>query len=113
MAQYRLLSPHYIGTRYFEAGEVVSDVGPSGLLPSGWEPTQACDPLDADAIQRFWDAGPKVQGAGQAFLSQGLWGSPVRALVYWEVFDEHRWVLTGAGASLGPKVPTHIKFEPQ
>ena len=30
MASYRLLSPHYVRTRYLEAGEVVSD-GPGGF----------------------------------------------------------------------------------
>ena len=58
MASYRLLAQHYIGTRLLEAGEVVSDVGVGAALPSDWPPTLGCDPLDADAVEKFWLIGP-------------------------------------------------------
>ena len=112
MANYRLLAPHYIGTRYFEAGEVVSDTGAGALLPAGWPPTLGCDPLDADAIQKLWDVGPGLVAGARSWLALGYWGQQGGRwtggvgppLIYWQAFDdEGRWILTGAGASLGVK----------
>ena len=124
MARYRMLAPHYIGTRYFEAGEIVTDIGAGALLPSGWRPTPGVDPLDAAAIQAFWSAGPIAFASGQPFLGQGLWGhqggrwtgTPITPpLIYWKPHDlsEDEYILTGAGAALGPKEVPHVPFNPQ
>jgi hypothetical protein len=111
MASYRLLAPHYVRTQYLGAGEVVSD-GPGGVLPSGWVPTIGVDPLDEDAIQRFWNAGSIAQ-VRQPWWSQGYWGMQGGRwvpgvgppLIYWEPATSPAswWILTGAGAALGPK----------
>src|ERR1700738_3151967 len=64
MAQYRLTADHYIGNQYLEAGSIVSD-GPQGVLPSTWVPTLACEPIDSDGLQKFFNAGP-TQAMGSA-----------------------------------------------
>src|SRR5262249_44191810 len=75
---------------YLEAGAVVSD-GPDGVLPSGWIPTLACDPLDVDGTNKRWAAGPtEAMGSAEhgalSLMNGNRWvGKPVAAPnVYWE-----------------------------
>jgi hypothetical protein len=92
MAQYRLLADHFVGGQYLEAGSVVSDVGAGAVLPPGWIPTLACDPIDNDGTQKFFNAGPTPamfsaeHGALSTVLCAGRWaGKPVVGpSVYWE-----------------------------
>jgi hypothetical protein len=59
MSQYRFMSAHFIGNRFYAAGEVASTrdvVG--GSLPLNWIPTPASEPLDANATVAFYAAGP-------------------------------------------------------
>ena len=61
MSSYRFLSAHFIGNRYYAAGEIASTrdvVG--GSLPLNWSPTPASEPLDASGAAAFWSAGPWV-----------------------------------------------------
>ena len=69
MAQYRLLTDHYVGGSYLQAGSVVSDE-PNVELPSNWIPTPACDPIDEDAINKFFAAGPQDCAEAAAPLSE-------------------------------------------
>jgi hypothetical protein len=59
MSVYRLLQDHYVNNLYFSAGSTQSTADVGGLLPFGWIPTPACDPLDAPAVAAFYAAGPK------------------------------------------------------
>src|SRR6266487_2462774 len=72
MATYRLLADHYVHPYYLSAGLIVSD-SPGGQLPPNWLPTTGVDPLDADAIQKFWNARTNV--SGHPFLAEGIWGT--------------------------------------
>jgi hypothetical protein len=59
MSSYRFMSAHFIGNRYYAAGETASTrdvIG--GSLPLNWPPTPASEPLDAPAVAAFWAAGP-------------------------------------------------------
>ena len=63
MSRYRFLSAHFIGNRYYAAGEVASTrdvIG--GSLPLNWPPTPASDPLGRERCCRFlvgWSLGGK------------------------------------------------------
>ena len=95
-ASYLLLAPHYLTVvGYVPAGTLVTE----GLnVPTGWQPTLACDPQIATAIQNFWTMGPPT-GADTNYLSN----PQVRPTIYWVGIPGHLNVyqLTGAGASLG------------
>ena len=54
---------------------MVSDVGPSGLLPSGWIPTTGVDPLDEDAILKISGCRPK----GEVEQRIKVFGAPKEA----------------------------------
>jgi hypothetical protein len=59
MSKYRFMSPHFIGNRRYDAGEVASTADVvGGSLPVGWPPTPAAEPLDAAATAAFFAAGP-------------------------------------------------------
>jgi hypothetical protein len=113
MAVYRLLVDHYVGTTYCEAGSVVSDSGPGALLPAGWTPTTACDPIDVQAVQNFWNAGPRGQSDAEPSRGLGPWwsagrwqGVPVKPpAYYWVRQGDGRFILRGA-EHLGPHDPT-------
>jgi hypothetical protein len=63
MATYKLLSsivvPAADGT-VLVAGQVVTDTGPGAQLPAGFIPNGCCDPQNADAAQKMWNAGPVI-----------------------------------------------------
>jgi hypothetical protein len=66
VARYRLLADHVVagasGT-YLTAGSIVSDSA-GAQLPSNFIPTPYCDPLDTDAVNKFYLAGPGLPGLG-------------------------------------------------
>ena len=100
MAQYRLLTDHYIG-RYLEAG---STVRTGGELPSNWIPTPDVDPLDAAAIQAFWQAGPRINLPAPSNIRTRWVNETVAApAVHWQSIGGGFYQLTGAGASLGSR----------
>jgi hypothetical protein len=113
MAQYKLLTDHFIGGSVLEAGSVVTDTGPSAQLPANWVPTTAVDALDNDGISKFWTAGPAGQSTADPNRSLGPYfsgghfvGVPIGApAIYWKAVPgstTHEFILTGAGAALGP-----------
>jgi hypothetical protein len=58
MARYRLMSAIVVniaGGSELPAGSVVTE---GVQLPGGFLPNGACEPLDADATNKFWAAGP-------------------------------------------------------
>ena len=57
MALYKMLQPHSIGGVYYEAGSVAS-------LPADWVPTPNVEPLDTEAVNSFYAAGPTQRGGG-------------------------------------------------
>jgi hypothetical protein len=102
MASYRLLADHYVGGVVHLAGTTLSTADVGGTLPTGWVPSGQVDPLDGDAVQAFWDAGP--QGLG--LVRQRWTGTPVpRPVTYWVPYPAgggtSPMILTGLGAGLG------------
>jgi hypothetical protein len=108
--RFRLLVPHYLNGRYFEAGDTVDAA--NGDIPANWQPNiAAVDPLDTAAIQAFWNVGPGATGAMDAELfrmvlpyyrySTHYCANPS---VHWTpTGTPGMFILTGAGASLGPR----------
>ena len=75
MAPYRLLTDHYIGGVYLQAGTTVTE----GVeVPSGWLPSIATDPIDNDAINKFFAEGPRGQSDAEPNRSLGPWFSGTR-----------------------------------
>jgi hypothetical protein len=104
MASYRLLVDHYIGDRYLEADSVVTE---GRDIPVGWVPSLSVDPLDSDAVQKFWNQLP-----GPLLCEEFAWPGGSRRsdvskpapAIYWRKIDNDTFILTGGGASLGPRV---------
>ena len=105
MASYRTLVDHFVAGRYLEAGSVIVE----GFdVPVGWTPSLSVDPLDSDAIQKFWNAlpGPLLSDAEFGWPGGSRFSNvakPVPA-VYWRKINNDSFQLTGAGSSLGPRV---------
>jgi hypothetical protein len=110
LMRFRALIPYFLNGRYFEASDIIDAA--NGDIPPGWTPTiGGVDPLDTDAIQAVWNAGPGATGAidGEAFRAVLPWYR------YSNVFVQNpavhwvptgvagQFILTGAGASLGPR----------
>jgi hypothetical protein len=93
MAQYRFLQDAYVNGGYFQAGLVTA-------MPPDWIPGPYVEPLDDEAVQAFFKAGPQLMG-----LQRQRWfGVPMPVPVtYWKPADRQReyWQLTGLGAHLG------------
>ncbi len=60
MAQYRFLADHYTDGGFIQAGSVEATADVGGVLPAGWQPTGAVDPLDQAALAAFYAMGPQV-----------------------------------------------------
>ena len=74
MAQYLALADLSVGNAYIPAGTQFSDTGPGALVPSTYiPPTHAVSPLDTDAANKVWAAGPQLSSA-QPWLAIGPWG---------------------------------------
>ena len=95
-AQYMLLRPHFFNG-YIAAGSVITE----GIdVPSGWVPTLAVDPLNMDAVNAFFAAGPR---SGGIYEDLSLW--PVGMITYqpatfWVKASGGLWSLTGLGANI-------------
>ena len=110
-AVYRLLAPHLVNNVYLDAGSIVTE---GKELPIGWKPTHAVDPQNSDGVLALWQAGPREDGRANATPTLGDYG--IRGqfsnvfiappLVYWRPFQtpntNNLFILTGAGAALGP-----------
>ena len=74
MARYHLFQPHCIAGVYYEPGIVD--------LPTSWVPTPNCEPLDTDATNAFYAAGPTGRvGGGQTYwIASALPGNPSDAV---------------------------------
>jgi hypothetical protein len=103
MAQYRLLADHWIGQFYFAAGTMASTSDVGGLLPANWTPSGNSEPLDTDAVNAFWNAGPQLLGLVRSQFSNQYVAPPV---TYWLAQPQDtaptKWTMTGLGAGLAP-----------
>ena len=109
-AQYRLLCPHYINGVVMVADDIVTE----GVdVPNGWVPTLACDPLNTNAVNAFYAAGPR-NAAHEANSTFGgaIWGTwrngappPAPAMTFWQrvAGQQYLWKLSGLGAALPAK----------
>jgi hypothetical protein len=107
MAQYHLLDDIYVNNQLIEKGTIVSDT-PGGQLPANYVPSAAFDPIDVDAINKFWAAGPIIEYAAPTLIRSRWTGVAVAApLVRWVPFanpnTQGLFILTGSGHALGPK----------
>jgi hypothetical protein len=104
MAVYRLLVDHFVKNAFLPAGTIVSDTGPGAQLPPAWVPTPGTDPLDADATQKFWLAGPgspgpfRTQFTGINIGVPTTWWKPVPGTAS----PTRMFQLTGLGSTLPP-----------
>jgi len=87
--KFRFLSDHYINDRIYSAGEIVE-------MPADWKPGNAMEPLDAEATEAFWRAGPQQLGAIRV-TPQTYWVSAVIP-----GSSAMGWTLTGLGSGLPP-----------
>jgi len=102
MAKYRFLQDCVDANGlYYRAGTVASTADVGGSLPSNFIPA-AVDPLDAAAIQAFWNAGPQQLGLCRPQWN-GIGVAPPS--IYWISYPQgggtKPMILTGAGATLG------------
>jgi hypothetical protein len=82
-------------------GGAVVLAGSTVTLPTGSAPPACVDPLDANAIQDFWNAGVQL-----APLTRQQWSTIAVSppAIFWKLINPNgEWLLTGAGAALGPK----------
>src|SRR5215469_6741946 len=104
-ASYRLLCPHYIGGVWYAQNTVVAE---GAGLPFGWVPTLAVDPLNSEAVDAYYAAGPRniAYEANPDF--GGAYWPPVTgriqdvmpaAATHWVKLTETLWRLTGLGAN--------------
>ena len=84
--KFRFLSDHYINDRTISAGEIVE-------MPSDWVPSNAVEPLDAEAVEAFWRAGPQQRGAIRIVPTTYWLAAPIPGS------SARRWTLTGLGAN--------------
>jgi hypothetical protein len=86
--KFRFLSDHYINDRIYSAGEIVE-------MPSDWIPSNMCEPLDSEAVEAFWRAGPQqLGGVRLQWKPTTYWVSAVTP-----GSSARRWTLTGLGAN--------------
>jgi hypothetical protein len=105
MSQYRFMSAHFIGNRYYAAGETASTrdvIG--GSLPLNWPPTPASEPLDAPAVAAFYAAGPWSESQIDLFVAPpATYFAPVPGTAT----PDRRYKLTGA---LAAALPSKVGF---
>ena len=103
-AQYRLLCPHYLGGVMYVADDIVNE---GTEVPNGWVPTLASEPLNSDAVNAYYAAGPRDNGIYPAL---GQWGTlrngrppPAPPLTHWQqVAGTSTYQLTGLGTGKLP-----------
>jgi hypothetical protein len=82
---------------------------PSAVLPLNWTPSAACEPLDPDGAQKFWQVGPRHMTDAEinraTFIVSRWSGVPYSPpATYWVragVRNDEGFVLKGMGANLG------------
>jgi len=94
-------------------GEIYVESGTRFRGPPGWIPSISVEPLDDSAIQAYWEAGPAGMSNADSVWGLGTWASWNKRSGVFVGVPEVRWVpvqgqedvfiLTGNGASLGPK----------
>jgi len=104
--QFRAQTDLYLNDgRYIQAGQTFT-------APASWPPaTNACDPLTPDAVQAYWNVGPRgmldAQPYQVQFTNAGRWSDiPVAPpSTYWIPADVKRpdlgFKLSGAGSNYG------------
>lgn len=101
---YRALTDIFLpNDTYIEAGTTFTG-------PPGWIPSVGVDPIDTNAIQAYWNLGPVMMTNAEIGMCLFPWGSWIRRtgepvfppIVYWKPAPVG-FILTGAGAGLGPK----------
>ena len=99
-ASYRLLRPQYLSSGWRPAGDVINEGVDVHL---GWAPTLAVDPLNTQAVNAFYAAGPR----DNAHESLNFWAGGEfvpKPATYWYIFTDtsgqEYWALSGLGASL-------------
>jgi len=113
MATYRALTDLYLASGvYVQAGTTFSDSGPGALIPTNWQPpTNAVDPIDPDAVQRYWQVGPRGMSDAEpyraVFTNSARWldvAVPAPA-TYWIRANPQNaaagFVLNGMGSNYG------------
>jgi hypothetical protein len=102
MSTYRLLADHFISNQLLQAGTVQTTANiPGGVLPLNFQPSGACEPLDASAVSQFYAQGPQTFPV----LIRQQWSTiPVFSpTTFWRQLPYgQRWQLTGLGAGLPP-----------
>ena len=103
-ASYRTIRPHFLSNTFVPTGTVITEGG--GLIPVGWSPTLAVDPLNAQAVANFYAAGPRnaCNEDLSLFAVDNYWNqgaSPfIQPTTYWvKNFPSNLWSLTGLGSS--------------
>ena len=107
-AIYRLLEPHYIGTAWYDVGTIVTE----GVeIPSfTWVPTLAVEPLNSQAVNYFYNAGPRDVASAVSWDLNVFDGKmnrlTTRTATFWkQVPGTGTFVLTGLGSSFPPRGP--------
>jgi hypothetical protein len=89
--KFRFLAGHYIADRYYEANDVAE-------LPADWKPTGEVEPLDAEAVDAFYAAGPQPCG-----LIRSSWFHVPLPRTHWKRTKGGEFVLVGLGAGRPPR----------
>lgn len=104
MSTYRFCSDHVVGAFFYPAGTTAQTADVGGSLPVGWPPSAQCDPLDAAAVQAFWNVGPQLLGP---VIGRWVGQSVAPPITRW---TDYRWpnvfrefVLTGLGSAMPMK----------
>ena len=102
MSVYRFLADHYTDGGFVQAGSVASTADVGGILPAGWQPTGAVDPLDQAAVAAFYNQGPQVGWPVRQQWS-GIGVSP--AVTRWVLVDPNSrtYSLVGLGIGMPPR----------
>jgi hypothetical protein len=103
MGLYRALNDLVPGLAVIPAGTVFTDGASPGvqLAPTGWIPgTPAVEPLDADAVAKFFAAGPYPP----SLIRGQFTNAPVQPpTTFWQRVSGNTYQLTGLGIGLGQK----------
>ena len=98
MAQYRLLSDHFINNQHLPAGAVVT----TGVeVPSGWTGSGNAEPLDSAATALFFSAGPQLPSAIHTVFAFASVLPPTTRWISAVVGGQFQWSLSELGQSLG------------
>jgi len=108
--QFRALTDLYLSTGVYVMAGTVFDA-PSNFIP----PVNACDPLDPDAIQLYWQTGPRgccdAEWRRALFTNTQRWSDvPVAPpSTQWVPVNPQNpglgFILSGAGNNLGSRPP--------